>query len=205
MPWDGVCALIDRAKAGDEDAWRRLYDLTQPFLQRQAQRRLGPGSRLYGASDLVADTLLRAWQRLGTFRGGGADDAQTGALFRSWLATIVKRIFANDVRYRDAAIRKPPGGIDSLDAARNGETADPGRDAPADDPSPGYWLRLDEEKVRVATSLAKLDPCDRAVVELHIFQDWTLGRVADHLGLRYDQVRYRLHGALDRLGHELRE
>jgi RNA polymerase sigma factor (sigma-70 family) len=204
MPWDGVCALIDRAKAGDEDAWRRLHDLAQPFLLRQAQRRLGPGWPHRSASDLVADTWLRAWQRLADFRGG-PDDAQTGALFRSWLTRIVHTVHANGVRHDRADFRAPPAGIISLDAAGTGESADPGRDLPADDPSPGHWLRQDEEKARIAATLAKLDPCDRAVVELHIFQDWTLGRVADHLGLTYDQVRYRLHGALDRLGQELGE
>ena len=43
MPWDGVKALIERAKAGDEDAWRALFALAQGHLLRLAQKRIGRG------------------------------------------------------------------------------------------------------------------------------------------------------------------
>ena len=42
------------------------------------------------------------------------------------------------------------------------------------------------------------------MVELHYFQDWPLQRVADHVGLSYDQVRYRMDQIRRLLSDELR-
>jgi RNA polymerase sigma factor (sigma-70 family) len=199
MHWDGVRALIEQAKAGDGDAWRRLYALAQEYVLRLAQCQLGPGWPHRSVSDLTQKAWIRAWQRLGDFRGG-PDDAQTGALFRAWLRQIVHTVCLNDHRDNQAAMRNPPAGLLSLNGDGSGDWSGSDRDPPADDPSPSHWLRQDEQKTRVAAALTKLDADERAAVELHILQDWTLGQVADHLGLTYDQVRYRLYNALGRWG-----
>ena len=42
MSWAGVGSLIERAKRGDDDAWRALHEMVPPYLLKQAQRTLGP-------------------------------------------------------------------------------------------------------------------------------------------------------------------
>ena len=42
MANDGVHALVQRAKDGDERAWQDLHTLLQPYLLRLARDALGP-------------------------------------------------------------------------------------------------------------------------------------------------------------------
>jgi hypothetical protein len=59
MQWDGVHALVQRAKAGDDEAWRLLFDLAQPYLLRRFQRTLPPGWPAESVSDLLSKSVAR--------------------------------------------------------------------------------------------------------------------------------------------------
>jgi RNA polymerase sigma factor (sigma-70 family) len=204
MPWDGVHALIQRAKAGDPEAWRQLHVMAQDYLLRLARRLVGPGWAHRSASDLVQDAWRQVYQAIGAFRGGD-NDAQTGATFRALLARTLRRLHANGLRHDRAAIRRPPGTV-PLGACGADDSAAGLGDPPADDPTPSHPLHVEERRAKVESVLAKLEETDRAIVELRFFQGRSLEQVAGHLGLTYDQVRYRLHESiLVRLGDELRD
>lgn len=68
---------VERARAGDEDAWRHLFDRHADFVFRLACRTLGERD---AALDVVQETFIRASRALDGFRGESA--------FRSWLASI---------------------------------------------------------------------------------------------------------------------
>jgi RNA polymerase sigma-70 factor (ECF subfamily) len=70
-------ALLARARAGDEDAFRLLTDPYVRGLHVHCYRLLGS---LHDAEDLHQETLLRAWRRLGGFQGRSS--------FRTWLYKI---------------------------------------------------------------------------------------------------------------------
>ncbi len=205
MPWDGVHALVQRAKGGDPEAWRDLHALAQEYLLRLAQQLVGPGWAHRSASDLVQDVWQQVYEAIDTFRGG-EDDEQTGAMFRALLSRTMRRLNANGLRHDQAAIRRPPAGTVHLGVhGGDDSTAGPG-DPPADDPTPSLPVRLEEQRATVQAALAKLDETDRAIVELRFFQGRTLEQVAEQIGWTCDQVRYRLHETiLPRLGEALKD
>jgi RNA polymerase sigma-70 factor (ECF subfamily) len=70
-------ALLDAARRGDEDAYRRLVEPHQRELHAYCYRMLGS---VHDAEDALQDALLRAWRGLARFAGRSS--------LRSWLYRI---------------------------------------------------------------------------------------------------------------------
>jgi RNA polymerase sigma-70 factor (TIGR02960 family) len=85
--------LIARARAGDGDAFRELTEPYRRELQVHCYRMLGS---LQDAEDALQETLLAAWQSLGTFEGR--------ASIRTWLYRIATNRCLNALR---SATRRP--------------------------------------------------------------------------------------------------
>jgi RNA polymerase sigma-70 factor (TIGR02960 family) len=86
--------LIDRARAGDEQAFRELVEPYQHELEVHCYRILGSAQ---DAEDAMQETLLAAWRSLGGFE-------QRSSL-RTWLYRIATSRSLNALR---AASRRPP-------------------------------------------------------------------------------------------------
>jgi RNA polymerase sigma-70 factor, ECF subfamily len=69
--------LLERARGGDEDAYRALVELHRTELHAHCYRMLGS---VHDADDALQDALLRAWRGLARFEGRGS--------LRSWLYRI---------------------------------------------------------------------------------------------------------------------
>jgi RNA polymerase sigma-70 factor (ECF subfamily) len=69
--------LLDAARAGDQDAYRRLVEPHRAQLLAHCYRMLGS---VHDAEDALQEALLRAWRGLGRFEGRSSA--------RSWLYTI---------------------------------------------------------------------------------------------------------------------
>ena len=69
--------LLDAARGGDEDAFRRIVEDHRAGLHAHCYRMLGS---LHDAEDALQDTLFRAWRGLPGFGGRSS--------LRSWLYTI---------------------------------------------------------------------------------------------------------------------
>ncbi len=69
--------LIQQARQGDEDAFRRLYEQTSGRVYALCLRMMKDEAR---ARDLTQDTYVKAWEHLETYRGDSA--------FTTWLHTI---------------------------------------------------------------------------------------------------------------------
>src|SRR5207342_3577414 len=69
--------LLEAARGGDEDAYRRLVEAHRAELQAHCYRMLGS---VHDAEDALQDALLRAWRGLAGFEGRSS--------LRSWLYTI---------------------------------------------------------------------------------------------------------------------
>jgi RNA polymerase sigma-70 factor (ECF subfamily) len=203
MQWEGVHQLIRQARAGDREALDRLYVLAQPYLLRLAQRLLGPSWPHESVSDLTQDTWLHALQGLGGFEGA-ANDADTGALFRAWLARTMKNARLNDVRFDAAKCRRGPLGTVPLDPAEPGDSS-PGGDPPGRDQTPSENVRRQEQRTLIQQALHKLsEPDDWEIVRLRFFEELSFAEIGKRLGRDESTVRYHLQRILEYLGEELK-
>src|SRR3984957_4507163 len=104
--------LIDRAQAGDEQAFGELVGRHRRELQGHCYRILGSAP---DAEDALQEPLLAAWQGLAGFEGRSS--------LRVWLFQIATRRCLNalrSARRRPPAARAPPG-IELPAATRVGE------------------------------------------------------------------------------------
>ncbi|MFP3988700.1 ECF subfamily RNA polymerase sigma factor, BldN family [Streptomyces sp. E11-3] len=77
--------LVERAQAGETDAFGRLYDQYSDTVYRYIYYRVGGKAT---AEDLTSETFLRALRRIGTFTWQGRD-------FGAWLVTIARNLVAD--------------------------------------------------------------------------------------------------------------
>lgn len=104
-----VFVLVQRARAGDREAFGEIYRAFHAPVHRLARFHLGAD----GADDAVAETFVRAWTSLPRYR-------DTGAPFVSWLYGIARHVVA-DTRRR--AARESRGALPE-DAAAPPDRAD---------------------------------------------------------------------------------
>jgi RNA polymerase sigma-70 factor (ECF subfamily) len=77
--------LVERAQAGETEAFGRLYDHYSDTVYRYIYYRVGGKAT---AEDLTSETFLRALRRIGTFTWQGRD-------FGAWLVTIARNLVAD--------------------------------------------------------------------------------------------------------------
>ncbi|HEX6698876.1 MAG TPA: sigma-70 family RNA polymerase sigma factor [Solirubrobacteraceae bacterium] len=191
-------AVLARARAGDEAAFRELTEAHRRALQLHCYRILGS---LHDAEDMVQETLLAAWRSLETFEGR--------ASVRSWLYRIATNRCLNALRARSRRPREVPAMADPLEPTRRIEPMwlEPYPDVLLDsiaDGAPGPAARYESrESIELSfiVGLQHLPPRQRAALVL-----------ADVLGFRTAEVAAMLDtgevavkGALQRARATLRE
>ncbi|WP_374986444.1 ECF subfamily RNA polymerase sigma factor, BldN family [Streptomyces fradiae] len=77
--------LVERAQAGEAEAFGRLYDQYSDTVYRYIYYRVGGRAT---AEDLTSETFLRALRRISTFTWQGRD-------FGAWLVTIARNLVAD--------------------------------------------------------------------------------------------------------------
>lgn len=174
---------LEAARAGDADAFGRLYgrhvDALFGFcLALTGDRRM--------ATELVQDSVVRAWQSLHQFRGDGAFGAWLG---RIAVTTLLADRRAARRRAMRVAIESDLRAPDSEGPPR--ETADTARD-------PGLAIDL-------AAAIARLPAGARTVFLLYDVQGYTHAEIAEMLGIAEGtskahlfRARRLLRGMLDR-------
>ena len=86
---DGTADALERARFGDRQAFEALVTPQLPRLRRVVRRMVGDPD---DTDDLVQDTLLRAYEKIASFRG----DAQLS----TWLVSIATRAAIDHLRKR---------------------------------------------------------------------------------------------------------
>lgn len=98
---------VDRAAAGDAEAFERLYRSTVDRIYALARRMAGVDA----ADDLTQEVYLRAWRKLATFRGD--------ASFSTWLHRLAVNLILSrreTLRRREARHVPAEGLVESLTA-----------------------------------------------------------------------------------------
>jgi RNA polymerase sigma factor (sigma-70 family) len=158
-------ADVGRAAAGDQDAFERLYLGHVGRVYSLAVRLAGPGE----ADDLTQEVFIRAWNKLGTFKG----EAQFG----TWL----HRLAVNHILSRRTALKRWEERHDSSDSLL-GRLLAPIRRTSGD--------RLDlEEALRLLPRRA------RQVFVLYDVEGYGHEEIAETLGVSVGTSKSQLHRA----------
>lgn len=105
--------LVERAQAGEADAFGRLYDQYSDTVYRYIYYRVGGKAT---AEDLTSETFLRALRRISTFTWQGRD-------FGAWLVTIARNLVADHFKSSRFRLEVTTGEmLDANEVARSPRT-----------------------------------------------------------------------------------
>jgi len=160
-------ALVRRMLAHDERAFSEFFDRHFPRLYHFAYRRLG--DRVESTEEVVQAVLVRAIEKLETFRGDST-------LF-TWLCAMCRHEIADWNRaQRRRSAREPPGGAE--DARLTAETR-----AATNLESPEDALFREEESQRIRSVLDNLPEHYGEVLEWKYIEDLPVKEIAARLGI----------------------
>jgi RNA polymerase sigma factor (sigma-70 family) len=175
--------LIERARAGDQAAVERLFARHLKPLQRWARGRLPQWARdLAQTDDLVQDTLLQTFRRIGDF-----EPRRVGAL-QAYLRQAVLNRIRNELRRRG---RRPEDiGLDDVEL---------------DDADSPLARAIGREAVeRYERALERLKPEEREAIIAKVEMGYTNEELAEVLGKPTSEAaRKTAHRALLRLAEEM--
>jgi RNA polymerase sigma factor (sigma-70 family) len=167
--------LLERVKAGDVDAFERLYRIYQPRLARFLTNLV---KRPQIVEEVLDDTMMVVWQTSGSFRG-------TSKL-STWVFAIAYR------KALKARSRWP----DPIDEDQRDTRI-------SEEPAPDAELERGRVRNVLVSAMDALSPEQRAVVDLTYFHDLGYRDIADILGCPVDTVKTRMFHARRRLKQAL--
>ncbi len=167
--------LVRRAQGGDRRAFEELYRL-------HVNRVYGLCLRMSGqrtlAEDLTQEAFIRAWEKLGTFRGDSA--------FFSWLYRLTFNVVLGD---RRSQARRTARIVEKEDLS--------------DLPQPAGDHRRPGLRVDLEAAIATLPPGARQVFVLHDVEGYKHEEIAEMTGLAAGTSKAHLHRARKLLREQL--
>jgi RNA polymerase sigma-70 factor, ECF subfamily len=176
-----VWALVERAQAGEAEAFGLIYDRYVDTVFRFIYFRVG--SRPL-AEDLTSDTFLRALKRIGTFTWQGRD-------LGAWLVTIARNLVADHFKSGRYRLEVTTG--DVLDA----DHEDRGPEG-----SPEAAVVDHITNVALLTAVKQLNPEQQECIVLRFLQGFSVAETAQAMGKNDGAIKalqYRAVRALARL------
>lgn len=170
--------LLERAKAGDSEAFAQLYDDCIERIYRYIFFRVTDEQT---AEDLTSQVFFKAWENLDRCKS-------TGAPFIAWLYTIARNAVIDYYRTRKNTV--------ALDAAAT---------LASDELAPDKRMELQFETESLREALQELTPDQQRVVVLKFISGMSTDEIAQHLGKRPGAVRALQMRALQALAGILQE
>lgn len=158
--------LVQRAQEGDVDAFEALYHAHVRKIYGLCLRMVANPKR---AEELTQDAFVRAWEKLGTFRGASA--------FKSWLYRLAVNLVVSDQRSR----RRQEARIIATDNVVRLQE-------PAAERRPGTAVDLER-------AIASLPPKARQIFVLHDIEGYRHHEIAELTGLAVGTSKAQLHRA----------
>ena len=182
-------SLLVRARAGDEDALRLLFDRHRAALEARIRRFLPRTvQRKISVSDVVQEARILAFARTGAF-----EPTREGA-YRAWLLRIAELKAREALRAHTGTSKRAVG----REVSHDGDAAGP--DGAACGPSPSEAAMTVETRDAVHRTLATLPPDYREVLRLARFEGLSLREVADRMGRSTEAIKKLYGRALTRFG-----
>jgi RNA polymerase sigma factor (sigma-70 family) len=162
-------ALVQRCRAGDDEAWRELVDRFSRYVYAIAVQ----GFRLpqQDAEDVYQEVFARVYERLGSLR----DDEAV----RPWIAQLTRRLCIDRLR---VGSRESEADLDELP------------ELPAEDA-----LSAIEEAFDVHEAMAELPESCQTILDRFFARDESYRTIGDELGLPAGTIASRISRCLDKL------
>ncbi|MGW1449965.1 ECF subfamily RNA polymerase sigma factor, BldN family [Micromonospora sp. NPDC002411] len=180
-PATEVWTLIERAQAGDSEAFGLIYDRYVDTVFRFVYFRVGNRQL---AEDLTSDTFLRALKRIGSFTWQGRD-------LGAWLVTIARNLVADHFKSGRYRLEVTTG--DVLDADREDR-------GPEGSPEAAVVEHI--TNVALLTAVKQLNPEQQECIVLRFLQGFSVAETARAMGKNEGAIKalqYRAVRALARL------
>jgi RNA polymerase sigma-70 factor, ECF subfamily len=171
---DMTGAWVARARAGDVDAFEALYRSHGGRVFALCLRMAGSGTT---AEELAQDIWVRAWEKLGTFRGESA--------FTTWL----HRLAVNEILGRRRSEGRRASRFESV-AEVSERVEGPGKISASATREAPPGLGLDLER-----AMATLPEGARTVFVLYDVEGYRHREIAEQLGVAEGTVKAQLHRA----------
>jgi RNA polymerase sigma-70 factor (ECF subfamily) len=176
----GEPALVERAKSGDQSAFRAIMDQHNRRLYRVARAVMKDDTE---AEDVVQETYLRAFSNLAKFRG------------ESSLATWLTRIALNEAMGRKRKQRITVT-LESVETAQEDTSAQiiqfPAMSTETD---PERSAAQREIRILLERAMDALPEAFRLVFVMRDVEEMSIEETATYLGIRPETVKTRLHRA----------
>ena len=174
---DDDARLIERARAGDVDAFEHVYRREVGRVYALCLRMTADATR---AREATQSVFIRAWDRLGSFRG------------ESQLASWLHRIAVNEVLVEARTDRRRRARVVLADDQRNDESG-----AQMDAPSDAGITRPEDSDTRIdlERAISALPPGARTVFVLHDIQGFRHEEISRMTGSAEGTLRAQLHRA----------
>ena len=172
--------LVERARNGDQIAFRDLYDRNVDRIYRLAYRMAGEDDL---ARDFTQEAFLRAYQRLDQFRGDAA--------FSTWLHSIAVSVSLNGLRKVDRHRKRERSLEDAAHVTPARRELDP------------------DARDRLKEAVDGLSEIYRTVLLMHDLEGYTHREIAETLEVAEGTSKARLFRAREKLraalGEEMKE
>jgi RNA polymerase sigma-70 factor (ECF subfamily) len=172
--------LVQRARDGDQIAFRDLYDRNVDRIYRLAYRMAGEDDL---AKDFTQETFLRAYQSLDQFRGDAA--------FSTWLHSIAVSVSLNGLRKVDRHRKRERSLEDAAHVAPARRELEP------------------DARDRLKEAVDGLSEIYRTVLLMHDLEGYSHREIAETLGVAEGTSKARLFRAREKLraalGEEMQE
>ena len=183
--------LIDAARAGDEDAYSRLFAATYARARLFTRARLGPKlAARVDVDDVLQEAYLQAHKSFASFeyRGDGS--------FLRWLCRVIENRIRNLSEHHGAKRRTPSKGWARVSAFRS-------RLAAEDPLGLATKVVMRESSARLIEAIDALDDDERTVLLHRFFQGRSLREIEAETGIAASTARRVLARALVKVGDAL--
>ncbi len=179
---DDEKAAVDRAQAGDEEAFRQLVVAHSHDLFRLAYRLTGSREN---ADDVVQEVFLRAYRSLHRF--------DSRSRFGTWLHRIAVNCAMDQLRrsQRESSRRDPSADDATLERQATYE------------PGPERLAESGQIERQVARALDALSPIERSAFVLRHYEQLSIAEIGRQLGSRTSATKHAVFRAVRKLRREL--